>query len=89
MMKRILGRYRDSIFMSDIVSALMVEVDDEGDEEHADDLPDDFVKISTGKKNRLQLVLKTAPQILYMQLPRLSLQGNSRCWSDLILIPMW
>ena len=31
MMKRILGRYRDSTYKSDIVSALMVEVDDEGD----------------------------------------------------------
>ena len=49
MMKRILGRYRSSTFKSDIVSALMVE----GDEEHADDLPDDFVKMSTGKRNEL------------------------------------
>ena len=46
MMKRILGRYRSSTFKSDIVGALMVE----GDEEHADDLPDDFVKMSAGKK---------------------------------------
>ena len=51
MMKRILGRYRSSTFKSDIVSSLMVE----GDEEHADDLPDDFVKISTGKKMSFNL----------------------------------